>query len=333
MKDSEMRAPHSKRKSLGLTGGTKPRYNLTDNKARRRNIVRAAVLALGGVALATQSAQALSPLAIVNGITSSGGVGVSKDILYGDEPSQDLDVYYPKPLAQAMKTQSAITNSYPMVVFVHGGSWESGSKEQYAFVGQSLAQAGYVTAVINYRKAPDHVYPDYVKDAAQAIAWSINNAVSLHADPARLAVMGHSAGAFNAVAAVANEDFLAPYGVKPTDIATVVGIAGPYSYDFRKFSSASAFGANATPDQVMPDRQIKGAQPPYLLLTAEKDQVVHATNTTKMTQALQAAGVSVKTSEIKGASHATSIGAMAPPLRWINDVRAQVVTYLDETLK
>ena len=333
MKDSEMRAPHSKRKSLGLTGGTKPRYNLTDNKARRRNIVRAAVLALGGVALATQSAQALSPLAIVNGITSSGGVGVSKDILYGDEPSQDLDVYYPKPLAQAMKTQSAITNSYPMVVFVHGGSWESGSKEQYAFVGQSLAQAGYVTAVINYRKAPDHVYPDYVKDAAQAIAWSINNAVSLHADPARLAVMGHSAGAFNAVAAVANEDFLAPYGVKPTDIATVVGIAGPYSYDFRKFSSASAFGANATPDQVMPDRQIKGAQPPYLLLTAEKDQVVHATNTTKMTQALQAAGVSVKTSEIKGASHATSIGAMAPPLSWINDVRAQVVTYLDETLK
>ena len=333
MKDSEMRAPHSKRKSLGLTGGTKPRYNLTDNKARRRNIVRAAVLALGGVALATQSAQALSPLAIVNGITSSGGVGVSKDILYGDEPSQDLDVYYPKPLAQAMKTQSAITNIYPMVVFVHGGSWESGSKEQYAFVGQSLAQAGYVTAVINYRKAPDHVYPDYVKDAAQAIAWSINNAVSLHADPARLAVMGHSAGAFNAVAAVANEDFLAPYGVKPTDIATVVGIAGPYSYDFRKFSSASAFGANATPDQVMPDRQIKGAQPPYLLLTAEKDQMVHATNTTKMTQALQAAGVSVKTSEIKGASHATSIGAMAPPLRWINDVRAQVVTYLDETLK
>ena len=333
MKDSEMRAPHSKRKSLGLTGGTKPRYNLTGNKAHRRNIIRAAVLTIGGVALATQSAQALSPLAIVNGITSSGGVGVSKDILYGDEPSQDLDVYYPKPLAQAMKTQSAITNSYPMVVFVHGGSWESGSKEQYAFVGQSLAQAGYVTAVINYRKAPDHVYPDYVKDAAQAIAWSINNAVSLHADPARLAVMGHSAGAFNAVAAVANEDFLAPYGVKPTDIATVVGIAGPYSYDFRKFSSASAFGANATPDQVMPDRQIKGAQPPYLLLTAEKDQVVHATNTTKMTQALQAAGVSVKTSEIKGASHATSIGAMAPPLRWINDVRAQVVTYLDETLK
>tara|TARA_R110002051_G_scaffold80163_2_gene144025 strand:- start:472 stop:1422 length:951 start_codon:yes stop_codon:yes gene_type:complete len=292
-----------------------------------------AALAVGSIMLATQQAQAFSALAIVNGITSNGGVGVSKDILYGDEPLQDLDIYYPKPLAQAMKTDTTIKQEYPMVVFVHGGSWESGSKEEYAFVGQSLAQAGYVTAVINYRKAPEHVYPDYVEDTAQAIAWSYKNAKRFHANPERFAVVGHSAGAFNAVAAIANEDFLKPYGIKPTDISAVIGIAGPYSYDFRKFSSVTAFAADATPDEVMPDRQIKGAQPPYLLLTAEKDKVVYATNTIKMTQALKAAGVTVQTSDIKGASHATSIGAMAPPLRWVNDVRAQVLSYLDKTLK
>ena len=309
-------------------------HNPSANKTLRAlKFTGTTVLAVGSIALASQSAQAFSPLAIVNGITSSGGVGVSKDILYGDEPSQDLDIYYPKPLAKAMKDQSAINNSYPMVVFVHGGSWESGNKEQYAFVGQSLAQAGYVTAVINYRKAPKHVYPDYVEDAAQAIAWSVKNATSLHADPSRLAVMGHSAGAFNAVAAVSNEDFLAPYGIKPTDIATVVGIAGPYSYDFRKFDSATAFASDATPDQVMPDRQIKGKQPPYLLLTAEKDKIVYESNTTKMTAALKNSGVTVETGEIEGASHATSIGAMAPPLRWVNDVRAQVINYLDKKLK
>ena len=296
-----------------------------------------AALAVGGIALATQQAQALSALVIVNGITSNGGVGVSKNILYGDKPLQDLDIYYPKPLAKAIQSKkatsdNAIDDSYPMVVFVHGGSWESGNKDEYAFVGQSLAQAGYVTAVINYRKAPEHVYPDYVEDTAQAIAWSYKNAESLHADPKRLAVIGHSAGAFNAVAAVANEDFLAPYGVKPNDIAAVIGIAGPYSYDFRKFSSRTAFGSDATPETVMPDHQIKGAQPPYLLLTAEKDKVVHISNTVKMTRALKAAGVKVETGEIKGASHATSIGAMAPPLRWVNDVRAQVLSYLDKTL-
>ena len=300
---------------------------------RTLKLVGAGIVAVGALTLATQQAQALSALAVVNGITSNGGVAVSKNILYGDEPAQDLDIYYPKPLAQAMKAQDTIGDTYPMVVFVHGGSWESGSKDEYAFVGQSLAQAGYVTAVINYRKAPEHVYPDYVEDAAQAIAWSVNNAPSLHVDPKRIAVVGHSAGAFNAVAAVSNEDFLAPYGIKPTDIATVVGIAGPYSYDFRKFASVTAFAADATPDEVMPDRQIKGAQPPYLLLTAENDKVVHDTNTIKMTQALKDYGVTVENGKIEGASHATSIGAMAPPLRWVNDVRAQVLTYLNKTLK
>lgn len=292
-----------------------------------------AALAIGGIVLATQQVQAVSALAVVNGITANGGVGVSKNILYGDQPSQNLDLYYPKPLAQAMKAESAINKTYPMVVFVHGGSWANGSKEEYAFVGQSLAQAGYITAVINYRKAPNHVYPDYVKDAAQAIAWSHNNAKSFHADPERMAVIGHSAGAFNAVAAVANEDFLAPYGMKPNGLRAVIGIAGPYSYDFRNYDSATAFAADATPDEVMPDRRIKGEQPPYLLLTAEKDKVVYDTNTIKMTEALKAAGVKVENGVIKGASHATSIGAMAPPLRWVNDVRAQVLTYLDKTLQ
>ena len=292
-----------------------------------------AVLAIGGIALATQQAQALSALGLVNGISSSAGVGVSKDINYGDAPLQNLDMYYPKPLAQAMQTQSVIDKSYPMVVFVYGGSWENGSKEDYAFVGQSLAQAGYVTAVVNYRKAPEHVYPDFVKDTAKAIAWSYDNAPKFHADPKRLAVVGHSAGAFNAVAAISNSDFLAPYGLSPDAISAVVGIAGPYSYDFRKFDSASAFASDATPDEVMPDRQIKGTQPPYLLLTAENDKIVYDTNTIKMTQALKDFGATVETGQIKGASHATSIGAMAKPLRWVNDVRAQVLTYLDKELK
>ena len=306
------------------------------NKIKKHKVAKGAitaVLAIGGIAFATQQAQALSALSIVNGLTASGGVTVSKNILYGDQPTQDLDIYYPKALSQAMKSQQTITNTYPMVVFVYGGSWETGTKEEYAFVGQSLAQAGYVTAVVNYRKAPEHVYPDYVEDTAQAIAWSYKNAASLHADPNRLAVVGHSAGAFNVVAAVSNEDFLAPYSIKPDDIKAVVGIAGPYSYDFRKFDSVTAFGANATPDQVMPDRQLKGPQPPYLLLTAENDKTVYDTNTIKMTKALKDFGATVENGEIKGASHATSIGAMAPPLRWLNDVRAQVLTYLDKELK
>lgn len=320
-------------------------HKFNDNPTRKPDALRipkalkvakvgmSAAVAIVGMSLAAQQAQAFSALGLVNGISSSGGVGVSKNILYGDELLQDLDVYYPKPLAQAMQAQQTISDRYPLVVFVHGGSWESGNKEDYAFVGQSLAQAGYVTAVINYRKAPEHVYPDYVKDTAKAIAWSYDNAASFHADPQRMAVVGHSAGAFNMVAAVSNADFLAPYGVSPNDLKAVVGIAGPYSYDFRQFSSATAFAADATPDEVMPDRHIKGKQPPYLLLTAENDKTVYDQNTINMTKALKDFGATVENGEIKGASHGTSIAAMASPLRWLNDVRGQVLTYLDQQLK
>ena len=51
-----------------------------------------------------------------------------------------------------------------------------------------------------------------------------------------------------------------------------------------------------------------------------------------MAAALRAVNANVQTGEIKKASHATSIGAMAPPLRWVNNVRAQVLSYLDKTL-
>ena len=308
------------------------KHETKPHKLKLAGIGMSAVAAIGGIALAAQQAQALSALDLVNSITTSGGVGASKDILYGDKPLQDLDIYYPKPLAQAMQAQQTITNSYPMVVFVHGGSWENGSKEDYAFVGQSFAQAGYVTAVINYRKAPEHVYPDFVEDTAQAIAWSYNNAANFHADPQRFAVVGHSAGAFNMMAAISNEDFLAPYNISPNDFSAIIGIAGPYSYDFRQYGGSSAFAADATPDEVMPDRHIKGPQPPYLLLTAENDKTVYDLNTIKMTKALKDFGATVENGEIKGASHATSIGAMASPLHWLNDVRTQVLTYLNKEL-
>lgn len=323
-------AEYSDRDLISELQQTLPQQGSALSKAARFGIAMAVLV--GMTTWVTQEAKAFSALNAVNRISSSGGVSVQKDILYGDEPLQDLDLYFPKPLTDQLNHQSAITTTYPLVVFVHGGSWKNGSKDDYAFVGQSLAKAGYVTAVINYRKAPEHVYPDYVNDTAKAIAWSYHNAPSFFANPNKMAVMGHSAGAFNMMAAVSNADFLAPFGMKPSDIKAVIGIAGPYSYDFRRFGSSDAFPKDGDPNKIMPNHLIKGDQPEYLLLTAEKDTVVHDSNTLIMTEALKAHGAQVTTGEIKGASHATSIGAMATPLQWLNNVRAQVLDYLAATL-
>ena len=88
----------------GQTGQTGQTGKIKSRKPKRISVGVTAALAVGGIALATQQVQALSALAIVNGITSNGGVGVSKNILYGDEPNQDLDIYYPKPLTKSMKS-------------------------------------------------------------------------------------------------------------------------------------------------------------------------------------------------------------------------------------
>ncbi|WP_296403777.1 alpha/beta hydrolase [Psychrobacter sp.] len=295
-------------------------------------------LAVAGVAFFTfqSAANASSGLTLLNLISPNGEVSITKDVSYGDDPDQNLDIYYPKALAKAIHSHEQPKATYPLIVFVHGGSWENGNKEQYAFVGQSLARAGYVTAVINYRKAPYYIYPAFVQDTAQAIAWTYDNANKFYADANKMAVIGHSAGAFNVVAAVSNADFLKPYGLQPSNIKAVVGIAGPYSYDFRKFSSRSVFPEGSSPEQVMPDSLIKagnsGKQPNYLLMTAQNDDVVHISNTEKMTEALNKAGANVVTEQIKGASHATSIAAMSTSLSWVNSVRPQLLSYLQQQL-
>lgn len=314
-----------------LASNKRPKYlRPTDSGLALPAVVAAGVIA---ALLFSRQAFAISSLDLVNAITPDGGVGVSKNISYGTGALQNLDIYYPKALAHAIRKGETIDERYPLVVFVHGGSWESGNKDQYAFVGQSFAQAGYVTAVINYRKAPDFVYPAFVEDTAQAIAWTYKNADKFYASPELMAVVGQSAGAFNAVAAVSNSDFLAPFGLKPTDVKVVVGIAGPYSYDFRKYDSRAAFPKDGQPESIMPDNLIKGAQPEYLLLTAENDDIVHDMNSKKMVAALKAANAKVTTGIIKNANHATSIGAMATPLRGLNDVREQVLSYLTKALK
>ena len=97
---------------------------------------------------------------VLNVLSTNSAVTVTRDIAYAPGPRRMLDVYAP---------QSRIAGR-PVVVFFYGGSWDSGSKRDYAFVGQALAQRGYVAVLADYRTYPEVVWPAFLEDNAASPA-------------------------------------------------------------------------------------------------------------------------------------------------------------------
>ena len=117
----------------------------------------------------------------------SAKVKIQKDISYGDQAKGTrnfLDVYYPE------------INEQPkdVLVFIHGGSWNSGKKDTYWWLGRNFASKNVVEVNINYSLAPDYQYRQMATDAAEAIKWVKNNISKYGGNPNRIFVMGHSAG-------------------------------------------------------------------------------------------------------------------------------------------
>ncbi|GGL73867.1 hypothetical protein GCM10010840_09960 [Deinococcus aerolatus] len=282
-----------------------------------RPFARATGLGLAAAALGLGLA-ACSPQNTLNAVTSTRGLDVVQDVRYGPAPRNVMDIYVPQ------NAQNA-----PVVLYIHGGSWQGGDKDGHKFVGASLARAGYVTGVMNYRLAPEHRYPDYVQDAAAALKALRDRARSDGGSPDNLFVMGHSAGGFNAVEVVDNARWLGEVGVPVSAVRGVIGVAGPYSYDFRQFSSRVAFPEGGNPDDIMPDRHVRPDAPPHLLLVAANDTTVDPYNAVNMESALKKAGVSVTKTVLPGVNHITVIAAVAQPLTFLGDTRQQVIDFIE----
>ena len=271
---------------------------------------------------------ACSPTRLLSAVSYHDQVRVVSDLAYGATDRQKLDIYQPKRPAG----QSTTGQSNPVVIFVYGGSWQNGSKAGYGFIGHSLAQAGYTTVVIDYRLAPKYRYPAFVQDTADAIAWTYRNISQYGGNPQQLFVMGHSAGAFNAITAVNDQRFWRTTGVPDQAVLGVIGLAGPYAYDFTTDSTRKVFPVGAHPDQIMPDRHPRPHAPAHYLLTAQRDRVVYDFNTDRMQAALQSVGVPVQVGVVPKVGHASMIVAMATPTEFLGSTRQMVLDYLAQRL-
>ncbi len=95
-----------------------------------------------------------------------------------------LNLYSPKRIDRAV----------PGLIFIHGGGWSSGSRDDYHFYGVKFAERGYVVASVSYRLAPNHPFPAAVHDVKCAVRWMRSSAAKLHVNPDRIGVVGGSAG-------------------------------------------------------------------------------------------------------------------------------------------
>lgn len=170
---------------------------------KRRRLVIAVVLALVVVAVVAWTTRDTTVLRLRK---QGGEIVVTRDIAYragSANPKHRLDVYQPKNARNA-----------PIVLFVHGGYWVAGDKDfhrtltgLYGTVGEALAAQGVVTVVQSYRLVPEGTIEDLVDDVMSALRWTEEHAAEYGGDPARLFVMGHSAGG-HVTALIGSDDTL-----------------------------------------------------------------------------------------------------------------------------
>ncbi|TBR12670.1 MAG: alpha/beta hydrolase [Lysobacter sp.] len=201
----------------------------------------------------------------------------------------------------------------PVVVFFYGGAWQRGTREQYRFVGRRLAQNGVLTIVADYRTWPRAGFPAFVEDGAKAIAWTHAHAREYGGDPGRLFVAGHSAGAQIAALIGADARFLRPHGMKPRDLAGVIGLSGPYDFVING-QYVPIFGKPAQWPQAQAVNAVDGDEPPFLLLHGTDDRVVEPRDSDQMAARLRAVGVAATLLPLPGAGHsAPLLGLYDPP--------------------
>jgi acetyl esterase/lipase len=274
---------------------------------------------LGVLLIAGGLAYHFAALEIFNALVpkDKGSILHTRDMAYGPLPRQKLDIYLPRESRGPL----------PMVVFVHGGSWQEGNKNPYAFAGRALAAQGFMTLVINYRLHPQDKYPAFVDDVALALRWAADNAKALNGDANKLFAMGHSAGAYNVAMAVLDQRLA---GVTPK-LAGVVTLAGPF--DFLPLDSPvtiEVFGKLADLPSTQPVNHMNAGAPPFLLLHGADDTTVFPRNAKGLQTAFEKAGQQVEIKIYPGISHVDILLALSTWKRDAAPVLEDAVAFMKD---
>jgi len=142
------------------------------------------------------------------------------DVPYGPAPRERLDAF---PAPAGRRGARA-----PLVVFIHGGYWKAMDKSQHSFIAPLLHDAGAAVVVPTYMLCPRASIPEITLQMLRAVAWSWRNARRLGADPARISVIGHSAGGQLAAMMLACAWNVFDAELPPDLVQRAMGLSGLY---------------------------------------------------------------------------------------------------------
>ncbi len=230
-------------------------------------------------------ARQMRPLALFNLAVPRHTYQHHADLAYGPLPRHRLDIYTP------LSTDS----DAPVVVFFYGGSWQSGRRQDYRFIGQALSAQGFVTVIPDYRLYPEVRFPAFLHDGAAACAWVKEHIGGYGGSPDFLFVMGHSAGAYIAAMLALDGRYLQQRQLFPPDLRGFIGLAGPYDFlPLKQRDLIEIFGGSEGIPETQPINFVSPAAPPALLLHGATDRIVWADNTRRLAARWRQVGRPVK---------------------------------------
>ncbi len=204
-----------------------------------------------------------------------------------DDDNRSLDLYTP----------SSDSSRFPIVITIHGGSWGGGTRRDLPELNYTLARRGFAVAAVSYRLAPEYPFPAADSDIHEAVSFLKSNAAKLSLDPARIVLVGRSAGAHLAL--------LAAYEVADPSLRGVVSLYGPtdlrWSYShpsnprvlnstavLESFLAGPPERAGANYDRGSPINFARRELPPTLLIHGAKDELVSVMQSDRLAAALSA---------------------------------------------
>jgi acetyl esterase/lipase len=228
-------------------------------------------------------------------------VEIVGDIAYMEGPDADpnrhkLDLYLPRG-----------KRDFPVLFFVHGGSWRSGDRKLYAPLGQVFARNGVGTVIISYRLSPAVKHPAHIQDVARAYGWTCRN-ISKHGGRAdEIFACGHSAGGHLVALLGTDERWLQSEKLSFSHIRGVIPISGVYSITVNPFLE-HAFGKDMSlVKEASPLTHVREKLCPFCIIYAESEYPTLDLMAVQMHKALEGCKCDASICKVPGRTHETII--------------------------